>query len=58
MKYAIETLQIELHKLKEAQRNEDYYSVHPQYRPLEREWKADMISLMKAIELLKAKEGV
>lgn len=53
MKYAIETLEIELNKLKQIQREEDAYSVHPAYQPVDREWKADIISIMKAIDKLK-----
>ncbi len=53
MEYAIRTLEIELAKIEEAQRVEDRYSVYPEYRPSQIEWKAHMIELHKAINALR-----
>ena len=53
MEYAIRTLELELARIEEAQRVEDRYSVYPEYKPSQIEWKARMIELHKAIEALR-----
>ncbi len=53
VEYAIRTLEIELAKIEDAQRVEDRYSVYPEYRPAQIEWKAQMIELHKAINALR-----
>lgn len=55
MEYAIRTLEIELAKIEDAQRVEDRYSVYPEYKPSQIEWKARMIELHMAIEALRQK---
>jgi hypothetical protein len=52
MKYAIETLKIEEYKLREAIRVEEKYSVYPEYKFTQIEYKERLIEILKAIELL------
>ena len=52
MEYAIETLEIEAHKLKEAIRTEERYSVYPEYIYQQIEFKERLITLLKAIDIL------
>lgn len=53
MEYAIRTLEIEMARIEEAQRVEERYSVYPEYRPSQIEWKERMIELYKAIDVLR-----
>ena len=53
MQYAIETLEIEANKLKEAIRTEERYCVHPEYFPPQIEFKERLVSVLKAIDKLK-----
>jgi hypothetical protein len=52
MKYAIETLRIEEYKLKEAIRIEEMYSVYPEYKFTQIEYKERLIEIITAIEIL------
>jgi hypothetical protein len=52
MQYAIETLEIEANKLKEAIRTEERYSVYPEYVYREIEFKERLVVVLKAIDIL------
>ena len=52
MKYAIETLRIEEYKLKEAIRVEERYSVYPEYKFTQIEYRERLKEILKAIEIL------
>lgn len=52
MQYAIETLRIEEHKLREAIRAEERYSVYPEYIYSQIEFKERLIEILKAIEII------
>ena len=52
MEYAIETLEIEANKLKDAIRTEERYSVYPEYVFSQIEFKERLIAVLKAIDIL------
>ena len=54
MQYAIETLEIEANKLKEAIRTEERYSVYPAYVYQQIEFKERLVVVLKAIDILQS----
>jgi len=52
MKYAIETLEIEANKLREAIRTEERYSVYPEYQYTQIEFKERLVMVLEAIDIL------
>ena len=52
MKYAIETLRIEEYKLKEVIRVVDLYSVYPEYKSTQIQYRERLVEVLQAIEIL------
>jgi len=56
MNYAIETLEIELAKCKEALRVQKIYSVYPEYKGHDTDYTSLILELKRAIELLETQK--